>query len=256
MSPRSPSDFLNPDGSYPDPVERGYYHGRPPPIPPAHGKNINVEAPIPIVPTNRKDPISEPPNKQLVINANCPPWNCPPFWSIPFDEEACICIPMARKEEFIFRYVVPQDRMLIIKGISYEIHNVDQYNSFSFKIMDNGMTRLSIEDMLIDPTSANPAHRYVFAGHTRQMPTHLFIDHNHSLVVSAEFLGILDFAGNSNYNEGDILAVNPEMCINIRGWLANVRDSRDGGPRPTDLGNLLHVPLTDDQSRGGRPGWR
>jgi len=235
-----------------DRVPDGHWHGRPPPIPKRETAR-SFDAPIPIVPTNRKEPISEPPNRQVAFNVNCPPWNCPPFWSVPFDVDACACIPLALKDEVIFRFRVPQDRMLIIKGISYEIHNIAQYESFSLKFVDDGRTRFNVEDMLIDPTSANPAHRYAFAGHTRQMPVRMFVDHNHMLVVTASFLGNLDFAGNSDLTEGDILDVNPEICINIHGWLANVRDSRDGGPRPTDLGNLLHIPLEQDWLRGGYP---
>ena len=240
---------------FPDPVERGYWADRPPPVP-RIGDMPTMDVPIPIVPTNRKIPPSAPSKHQVVVNANEPPWNKPPFWAIPYDVVQCACIPFALKEAAVFNFKVPDDRMLIISHLSYEIHNIDQYQSFSIRVMDSGMTRLSIEDMLIDPLSANPAHRYAFAGHTRPMPVHTFVDHNHVLTITATFLGTLDFAGNSDQQQDAILTPNPEICVNVIGWLANVRDSRDGAPRPTDLGDLLNIPLRDDWTYGGYSGWR
>ncbi len=43
------------------------------------------------------------------------------------------------------------------------------------------------------------------------------------------------------------------MNVIVNGWLANLREDLDGGPRPTDLGDLDFTALEDDQSRGGYP---
>jgi hypothetical protein len=236
----------------PDAVDRGYWQGWSPVRQVA--TKPAIDRPINILPTAEREPEGVDPQTPVWVNTNCPPWICPPFWAVPVELTYDTCLPFYEQATQVFCYTVPADYFLVIRNISYEVLNAVIYDVFQFDFFVEGANRIRIEDMLIDPTSANPAHRYALAGHTRPMQTQLIVDRNQTLCVRAILRGPIDFNGVSPNAPGDpIITGNCIMRILLQGWLANLREDVDGGPRPTDLGDLDFVALEEDQSKGAYP---
>lgn len=236
----------------PDAVDRGYWQGWSPVQQVA--TKPGIDRPINILPTNERVPDGADPQYPAWFNTNCPPWICPPFWSQPVDLVYEICLPFYEQAAQVGCFEVPQDYVLVIRNISYEALNAEIYDVFQFDFTVDGANRFTIEDMLIDPTSANPAHRYALAGHTRPMQTYLIADRNHRLCVRGILRGPIDLAGNSPYAPGDPITTGDcTFRILLQGWLANLRENIDGAPRPTDLGDLGGEGLEAVQQDGGYP---
>lgn len=236
---RLPSAGMRPvdPGSTQD-IDRGYWYGYSPIVP--RETRAPVDRPINIVPTAEREPESAPPFEPVWVNANCPPWVCPPFWSQPFETTFDGCLPFYESASLIGDcYTVPQDHVLIIRNISYEVFDAVQYDVFQFDFLVDGSRRFGIEDMLIAPAVANPGRRYALASHDRPMPTNLVIDRNHTLCIRGILRGPINLAGESPYFPGQpIVTGDCTMKVILQGWLANLRENIDGGPRPTDLGDL------------------
>lgn len=221
-------------------IDRGYWYGHSP-----EAVRVPARAPIdrPIyqVPTMEREPESAPPQKPAWVNSNCPPWVCPPFWSVPVDLMAEVCLPFYETQAVMDPCIdVPQDYFLVIKRISYEALNGVQGDVFQFDFLVDNSLRASFEDVIIDAAQPNPAHKYGLAGHTRQMPLHLVVDRNKRLCIRAMLRGAINLAGLSPHFPGDpILTGDCHMRIYLQGWLANLRENVDGGPRPTDLGDVV-----------------
>lgn len=235
--PAQPMQNLPPAGD--GGLDRGYWHSYTPVVrrnvPTMRGMN----RPLFEVPTASGGPPSAPPATPAWINTNCPPWVCPPFWSQSVETTATGCAPTYEQSILLAPTItVPQDYMLIVKGISYEALNAELYDVFQIDFFIDGSLRMSIEDMLIDTAPANQALRYGLAGHTRPMPTHLVVDRNHTLSIRTTLRGPINFQGNSPYFPGQPITTGDcSMKVILQGWMANLRENWDGAPRPTDLGS-------------------
>ncbi len=214
----------------------------------------DIDRPINILPTMEREPDSDPPQFPIWINANCPPWVCPPFWSVTVDLPFAGCIPWYEVATLLDCFTVPQDRCLIIKNISYEALNAAVNDVFEIEVLVNNQTQHKTEDIYVDGAAANPAQRYALAGHFRPMPVNILADRNATVCVRTTLRGPISYAGVSPYFPGQpIISPDCQMKVMLQGWLANLREDLDGGPRPTDLGDFGMIPLEDDQSRGGFP---
>jgi hypothetical protein len=233
-------------------LDNAYWHGYS--VVGRRATKPDIDRPIVQMPMMEREPESAPPQTPVWVNGNCPPWICPPAWAVPVELTMEKCIPFYEQATLMdFCFTVPQDYVLVIRNLSWEALNAVQYDVFQFDFLVDGSTRLSIEDMLIAPGSANPAHKYALAGHTRPMPTHLVVDRNHTLCIRAILRGPIDFAGNSPFFPGQpIVTANCLMKVVLQGWLANLRENVDGGPRPTDLGDGGGF-YVDTHDRDGTP---
>lgn len=212
-----------------------------------------IDRPINLVPAAEREPESEPPQFPLWINANCPPFVCPPFWSVPVDLPFNACVPWYEVATSLGCEVIAQDRALIIRGISYEALNASLDDVFEITILVNNMPVAVIEDVYVQNTP-NPAQRYALAGHFRPMPLNIIADRNASICVKATLRGPITYAGVSPYFPGQpIVSADCQIKVLLQGYLANLREDLDGGPRPTDLGDFGGIIMQDDQSRGGFP---
>jgi len=250
MTNRIPHHLLQrkpPNGVRMDP---GYFYGYvPSPVP--RNMTLSVEMPVHQVPTGQREPDSAPPKFPMWTNTNCPPWVCPPFWSVPVNLEFSACVPQYELAVFIGSVVIPKDYYLIIKNVSYQALNAVQDDVFELEFQDSGRTLAKWEDILIDAAAVNPAQKYALAGHFRPMPTHMLVDRNHTLTVRGTLRGPINFAGVSPFFPGQpIVSPDCQMRVLVEGWLANLREDLDGGPRPTDLGDMDFVALCDDQQFG------
>jgi hypothetical protein len=122
---------------------------------------------------------------------------------------------------------------------------------FEFSITVNGKLVARFEDIAIDVAQPNPAHKFGLSGHTRMLPCWFIADRHTSINVHARLRGPINLAGVSPYFPGQPIATgNCLMAITLNGWLANLRENKDGGPRPTDLGDMGFLALDEDQGGG------
>ena len=213
-----------------------------------------LDRPIMIMPMAEREPESAPPNTPVWGNFNYPPWNQPPVWSIPYSQRLEACVPQYEIGVTLGCFTVPADRTLVIKEIGYEALNAAQGDVFELEVTVNQSVRVRWEDINIDATQPNPAVRYALFGHFRPMPTHILVDRNCTVCVRGMLRGPVNLAGSSPYFPGQpITTGNCAMRAVLYGWMAPLREDIDGGPRPTDLGDMDFMTLENDQSGGAFP---
>jgi hypothetical protein len=222
--------------------ERRYAKGSPADLPPA-------DQSYGVVPTMMQSPTSQDPTTPVYINTNCPPWVCPPAWSVPADIVMQKCIPWYEVSTLLdFPFTVPAGRIFIIKACSYEALNAAVLDTFQFTIQVGGAPVAQFEDNFADGTIGNPAQMYALSGHTRTLPLGIIADRRTIVSAFGRLRGPINFAGASPYLPGTpITSGNCMMKIILNGWLANDRTQWAGAPRPTDLGDADFVHLEDDQ---------
>lgn len=215
----------------------------------------DIDRPIFRIPTGEREPESDPPQTPIWINSNKPGFTEPPLWARPFSRLFIACVPWYRVATTLGGcFTVPHDRSLIIRGVSYEALNAVQYDTFQFDLLVNNMPVATLEDMRVDTAIANPAQQNGLAGHFRPMPINLQADHDATVCVRGTLLGPITITGAPVTFAGNpILTSDCQMKVILYGWLAPLREAIDGGPRPTDLGDMDFSALEDDQSRGGFP---
>ncbi len=213
-----------------------------------------LDRPIFQTPTAQREPESAPPQTPIWGNFNFPPWNQPPVWALPFSRIFEACVPQYEISVSLGCYTVPADRTLVIKEIGYEALNAVQDDVFELQVLVDQSVKAQWEDIAIDAAQPNPAERYGLFGHYRPMPTHILVDRNQTVCVRATLRGPINLVGVSPYFPGQpILSGNCSMKAVLYGWLAPLREDIDGGPRPTDLGDMDFLTLENDQSRGAFP---
>jgi len=211
-----------------------------------------IDRPINIMPTGQREPESDPPQTPLWINSNNPPWVTPPRWGKPVAMPFIACIPWYEVSTLLLpTYTVPDDYMLVIKEVSYEALNAAIFDSFVVDFMSNNQPLMQLEDMFIDNTTPNPAQQYANAGHFRPVPTNSFVDRTGAFTVRGTLRGPIDINGISPYFPGQpITSTDCMFKVIVYGYLANMRENVDGGPRPTDLGDFANLLMDDDQTGG------
>lgn len=213
-----------------------------------------LDRPIMIMPTAQREPESAPPQTPVWGNFNFPPWNQPPVWSVPFNQQYEACVPQYEISVSLGCFTVPADRTMVIKEIGYEALNAAQDDVFEIQVLVDQSVRAQWEDINIDAAQANPAQKYGLFGHYRPMPTHILVDRNATVCVRATVRGPIALNGVSPYFPGQpIVTGNCSMKSVLYGWLAPLREDIDGGPRPTDLGDMDFMTLDNDQQRGAFP---
>lgn len=221
-----------------------------------------IDRPIFRIPTGEREPESDPPQTPAWINSNKPGFNEPPVWSEPVAAPFTACVPwygVAQALAFGINgcMTIPHDRCLVVKGLSYEALNANLFDTFQFQILVNNSPLLTVEDMYIDNTIGNPAQQYAMSGHYRHMPCNFIADHDSILCATGILLGPILLGGPPAPGVFPGLPITVgndcQMKLILYGWLAPLRDVIDGGPRPTDLGDMDFADLDADQSRGGMP---
>lgn len=213
-----------------------------------------LDRPIMIMPTAQREPESAPPQMPVWGNFNYPPWTQPPLWSVAYAQPFEGCVPQYEISVSLGCYTVPPDRSLTIREIGYEALNAAALDVFEIEVLVNQSVRLRVEDINIDAAQPNPANRYGLFGHYRPMPTNILVDRNQTVCVRGTLRGPINLAGVSPFFPGQpITTGNCHMKAVLYGWLAPLREDIDGGPRPTDLGDMGFMGLEDDQSQGAFP---
>jgi hypothetical protein len=238
---------LVPSGRHGVKVDEGYWWGHVPP-PDRHRNVVNNDRPINVTPLNTSIPDSSGAQIPIWANTNCPPWNCPPYWSHALDIPVDGCVPWYLVPTLLGTITVPHDYFYVIKSVSYEVLGAVQGDAFRVHITANSMLATSFEDMVADAAQVNPALRYGLNGYTRPLPVNIIADRDTVIAVNAELQGPLNLAGVSPRFPGEpITTGNCLIRVVLNGWAAPLREQVDGGSRPTDLGNFGNLPLFDDQ---------
>lgn len=226
-------------------IDRAWWYGWSP-TPERQGAYTPEDNQLFITPTNEPEPDGVEPYWPFWVAGNCPPWNCPTFWGYPFDLDYEICLNEYEVETYIGSIQVPAMAMQVIRGLSYEVlTGLSQYEIFEITLRRGKETRVVVEDMIIDPTAAAPAERYVFAGDTRPLDIRDFADRERTYEIYVKARGIVDWDGVSVHAPGDPLIPSAHIRISLMGWVSPIRQNVDGGPRPADLGDMLFIPLDE-----------
>jgi hypothetical protein len=226
-------------------LDKGYWRGYSVPV--RQGAYAREDDQLFKIPSNEPGPGGERRNPRVFVMGNTPPWTTPPFWSRPFENSYVVCVPTYEQDYLAGTYNNVNMEMMIIQGISYHcISGLGQYEVFEIALYDGLTEKMRWEDTLMDPTTGDPSKRYVFAGDTKPLPAFLIVDRNHQLHIKVKARGFIDNNGVSVHGPGEPLVPNANFRINLHGWIAPMRDNLDGGPRPTDLGNMDHVRMDAD----------
>lgn len=202
----------------------------------------------PLLNSGQKMPDDDVVEYQLVVNSRLPQFVSPNFWSLPFHPSGTTCVDRYETFYYPYRFLVPSDRMVIIKSVSYQFDDsINVFEQFEVAILRENDVLASWTDMKVPTTSVDPAEQYAFAGHYRPIPVYCRIDHDQMLVVRVKVHGTYPYA----HTDLDTLGGCVTVCLN--GWEASLMDNRDGGARPIDLGdfNDMALGLKDPQRPDG-----
>lgn len=178
-------------------------------------------------------------SKPILLNTVCPPWHCPPIWSVALDFTVTQCIPWYMVKTVMGTLDVPKGYLLVIKGVSYETPNAVQDDVVGFEVSVNGQPRASWEDAVSDAVQPNPVHRMALSGHIRELPLHIVVPVNSQVTVSATLLGSIDFAGVSpNWPGQPILTPDCHVKLIFNGWFFPAMDNIQGAPRQAFSGDM------------------
>ncbi len=200
-------------------------------------------APQPDIPTSRMPPIGTPPFYGMLVQRDCPPWQCPSVWGWPLEVVGRKCIPWCATEEIIVCKEAMDTQLFLLTGVSYEFDQscVNDNDTFLVKVYRDNQPLAQWTDMVIDNANPDPAHRYLFGGHLNPMDITLRIDFNQTLAISITYLGPLTAPCTTSD------PFNCEATVLTRGFVTTLRDRRQGapkfvstGPRENDDPDLEH----------------
>lgn len=229
-------------------TDKGYWRGWVP-EPLRRVMTVPNDRPIYELPTEQQVPESDDPQQAMWFNTNCPPWVCPPYWSRPLELRVEKCVPWYEVDTVLGNLQVPKDWFYVVTDVSYEALNAVQDDVFEFSLLVNNNLVGRWEDAEADAAQPNPAEQNALAGHYRPMPVWFIADRRSIITVRGRLRGQINLAGVSpNFAGQPIISANCQMKVILHGWMANLREDVDGGPRPTDLGDFGFIYLHDDQS--------
>lgn len=240
--PMAPADqaYQNKD------LDRAYWYSHAP-TPPRKGRYSAEDDTLYRIPTQMQEPEGARPQNRAFVTANFPQWNQPTYWAEPFEETFTACVPTWEEDYNIGTIQTTALRMAVIKSVSYEcISGLAQYDLFQFNMWDPA-NRAEWEDMIIDPLIFDPSRRHVFSGYVSPLPLEAHVDRDRTVRFTVRARGLVAIDGTSNHNPGDPLLPNAHFRLNVQGWWAPLRRNLDGGPRPTDLGNMEFMPLDPER---------
>jgi hypothetical protein len=156
------------------------------------------------------------------------------WWTKAFDVQGCLCCTYYATPVAVLSYTEQQDWQLTIDGWSFFVYgNFFVGDTFNVRFVRDGETILEYDEIIVDPTNADPAKRCLFSGSTDQpMNSYLRIDRNQTLVVYITVKGLAPFA------KGPLDPFCGTICCLLHGHRTALLDNRDGAPRPKDVGAL------------------
>lgn len=179
----------------------------------------------------------KPDEQQMYFPMRKPGFVEPNFWAKPFDSAGSICVPNYETMYTAYSYKVPSTYMVIVNGISYQFDNsIGLFDQFTIQILRNTDVLCTFNDMKVS-NATDPAEQFAFAGHYRQMPLYCRFDHDDAIMVRVTVKGAYPFT----HLPADLLG--GCFTVNLHGWMSSLMDTRDGGARPTDMGEFNDIAL-------------
>jgi hypothetical protein len=161
-----------------------------------------------------------------------------PFWSMPLDLSACLCIDHLATSSPVITFEVPTDQMVTLTGISYTVYGAANNDRLRFSVSRSGNEQARWDDQVMD-AAAEGAHQFAFAGHLEPLPLNLIVDHDQMLVVSVTALG------GAPYTPSPLDPIDVQVCVLLRGWISTLNDRRDGAPKSYDVGGIGEAAFGD-----------
>lgn len=229
-----------------------YYWTSPGVEPPRMPVHPRVDDQLLVIPTNQMEEVGENPQNHMWVTGTRPMWNDPRYWSYPLEERYTVCVPTWEEEYNFGTLDVPENTMAIIDSVSYHVTSgLAQFDLFEMAAYTPAREGLW-EDMIIDPLTPDPSHRYAFAGDVTPLPLSIRGDRNHKIRFTVKARGVVNLAGNSTHNPGDPLIPNAHFRLLVHGYYAPLRHNVDGAPRMGDTGNMGHIHMDPELYLEGR----
>lgn len=186
----------------------------------------------------------EDPKKPFWFVGNCPPWNCPTYWSYPFEYRCCVCIDRWEQDIQLCIIPAPEMAMQTIKSLGWRVEPGGQMTTtdvFEVSMYESGAERIRLEDMIADINAVDPSKRCCLAGEARPIEVWQRNDRNHKLIFNVKARGQVQLDGTSNHYPGEPMRPGTDFCLTISGWTSPIRNNNDGAPRSTDLGTMDNI---------------
>lgn len=206
-------------------------------VTPLRDNSVVITERDPVAIVSRKIPAGYVVGPEALVNNYLPPWNVPGYHSRPIDVEgAFVPISFYETQYTLLTMTSPEGFLSVIRGISYEVTCMTQYDFFMWYVYRNGDLLSKWEDCLINPAAPNPAYRFAEAGHIRRIPYYGRIDGGETLSIRVVARGQEPFTHTP---------VDPVLCgarVCITGWQSELDGTREGKARLAQGGALLEFP--------------
>jgi hypothetical protein len=177
----------------------------------------------------------ENPRPRLALNARVPQYDTPSYFSKALEIKNKICCTFYRRRTLVLNYTVPADMMLVLTGISFTQSGLQPGEVVRVTLSRSGSEMISVDDMYMGPLSPEPSGTWAFSSQIEPLPLWMMVDRDQTLTVWLEVLGVWPFVG------GPVDPWCGDLTVYLSGWLANLRDGRDGAPRPIDQGSMNDI---------------
>jgi hypothetical protein len=190
---------------------------------------------------NAPEPRGSAPGCSLLLPIHQPPWNAANYWGKSFTISTTVCMLFYKTwYNIISGFVVPDNYMVIVNKISYEIPQLPINEVFEIEALRSSERLGVFEDIKINNLTGgepNPAKQYALGGHFLPIPTFMRWDSNQDINFRMRVMGIEQPIGNFPRTETDVL--NCTGRIVIQGWMSSMLQNTDNAPRPVDPGYPL-----------------
>jgi hypothetical protein len=214
------------------PITRDMWGGAPPVV----DRMLPVIDPIdvPKIPTGGLPPPVGQPDMEVFLPVRDPRL---PFWTKPFDLNQCVCLTRLGVPTMVLSVSIPQDQMLTLTGISYNIFGAAVFDRLRISVSRSLSEQATWDDMVM-ANAADDAHQFAFSGHLNPMPLNLIVDHDNELTVTVTALGGPPYTPIPT-------PTNLQVCVLLRGWISLVNDARSGAPKSFDIGVVDEIAFGD-----------
>jgi hypothetical protein len=121
-----------------------------------------------------------------------------------------------------------------LRTIYYTVTGIPVGWQVKVSVQTNGGTVIATWVDIVVNATGNPANQFALTGSLNPMPLNATVRHNQELVVLFTILGPAPFT--SPYTP-----LSATAAMFIEGWRSRLNDTRDGAPRPIDVGELNDV---------------
>jgi hypothetical protein len=157
-----------------------------------------------------------------------------PFWTVPSQVSQCGCQSQANVRLQTLSIPVPADQQIQVQGVSYYQDGLAVGDRVRFSASVSGSVKATWIDQVVN-ASGDPTEQWALGGGLRPIPVSFLADHDNTIDITSEIIGPLP----SGYPVG--YAVSAIICLQLQAVGSKVNDTRQGAPRPLDLGDVIQT---------------